>query len=178
MPVAWRDIDAIGETVWPWLATRAEQPLGDLIALIEPATQAIGLWRPSGKDWKPAWEVSLARAIDESLRHTPNQLEPEEVASLLTQVAQILPADKAVPLQAALLHHAAPIRALESLAKLRSALPSTTAIPEELLSIELRQVWLEHALERKELKLYGPHAIQQPMQDIQKAVREVYLSIG
>ena len=178
MPVAWLDIDAIGETVWPWLATRAEQPLGDLIALIEPATQAIGLWRPGGKDWKPAWEVSLARAIDESLRHTPNQLEPEEVASLLTQVAQMLPADKAVPLQAALLHHAAPIRALESLAKLRSALPSTTAIPEELLSIELRQVWLEHALERKELKLYGPHAIQQPMQDIQKAVQDVYLSIG
>lgn len=178
MPVAWRDIDAIGETVWPWLATRAEQPLGDLIALIEPATQAIGLWRPSGKDWKPAWEVSLARAIDESLRHTPNQLEPEEVASLLTQVAQMLPADKAVPLQAALLHHAAPIRAVESLAKLRSALPSTTEIPEELLSIELRQVWLEHALERKELKLYGPHAIQQPMQDIQKAVQDVYRSIG
>lgn len=178
MPVAWRDIDAIGETVWPWLATRAEQPLGDLIALIEPATQAIGLWRPGGKDWKPAWEVSLARAIDESLRHTPNQLEPEEVASLLTQVVQMLPADKAVPLQAALLHHAAPIRAVESLAKLRSALPSTTAIPEELLSIELRQVWLEHILERKELNLYGPHAIQQPMQDIQKAVQDVYRSIG
>lgn len=178
MPMAWLDADAIDEIIWPWLAIRAEQPLGDLIALIEPATQAIGLWRPSGKDWKPAWEVSLARAIDESLRHTPNQLEPEEVASLLTQVAQMLPADKAVPLQAALLHHAAPIRALESLAKLRSALPSTTAIPEELLSIELRQVWLEHALERKELKLYGPHAIQQPMQDIQKAVQDVYLSIG
>ncbi|MGR7949259.1 PIN domain-containing protein [Alcaligenes sp. RM2] len=178
MPVAWRDVDALGETVWPWLATRAKQPLGDLIALVEPATQAIGLWRPGGKDWKPAWEVSLARAIDESLRHTPNQLEPEEVASLLTQVAQMLPADKAVPLQAALLHHAAPIRALESLAKLRSALPSTTEIPEELLSIALRQVWLEHALERKELKLYGPHAIQQPMQDIQKAVQDVYRSIG
>lgn len=178
MPVAWRDIDAIGETVWPWLATRAEQPLGDLIALIEPATQAIGLWRPGGKDWKPAWEVSLARAIDESLRHTPTQLEPEEVASLLTQVAQMLPADKAVPLQAALLHHAAPIRALESLAKLRSALPSTTAIPEELLSVELRQMWLENALERKELKLYGPHAIQQPMQVIEKAVQDIYRSIG
>lgn len=178
MPVAWRDIDAIGETVWPWLSRRAEQPLGDLIALIEPAIQAIGLWRPGGKDWKPAWEVSLARAIDESLRHTPNQLEPEEIASLLTQVAQMLPADKAAPLQAALLLHAAPIRALESLAKLRAALPSTTAIPEELLSIELRRVWLEHALERKELKLYGPHAIQQPMQDIQKAVQDVYRSIG
>ena len=178
MPLAWRDVDAIGETVWPWLATRAKRPLDDLMALVEPATKAIGLWRPGRKDWKPAWEGSLAKAIDESLRHTPNQLEPEEVASLLTQVAQMLPADKAVPLQAALLHHAAPIRALESLAKLRSALPSTTAIPEELLSIELRQVWLEHALERKELKLYGPHAIQQPMQDIQKAVQDVYLSIG
>ena len=178
MPVAWRDINAIGETVWPWLGRRAEQPLDDLLALIEPATQAIGLWRPGGKDWKPAWEVSLARAIDESLRYTPNQLEPEEVASLLTQVAQMLPADKAAPLQAALLHHAAPIRALESLAKLRSALPSTTAIPEELLSIELRQVWVEHALERKELKLHGPHAIQQPVQDIQKAVQDVYRSIG
>ncbi|EME0887141.1 nucleotide-binding protein, partial [Pseudomonas aeruginosa] len=126
MPVAWLDVDALSETVWPWLATRAEQPLNDLMALVEPATQAIGLWRPGRKDWKPAWEGSLAKAIDESLRHTPNQLEPEEVVSLLTQVAQMLSADKAVPLQAALLRHAAPIRVLESLAKLRSALPSTT----------------------------------------------------
>lgn len=178
MSVAWRDVDALGETVWPWLATRAEQPLDDLMALVEPATQAIGLWRPGRKDWRSSWEGSLEKAIHESLRHTPNQLEPEKVVSLLTQVAQMLSADKAVPLQAVLLRHAAPIRALESLAKLRSALPSTTAIPEELLSVELRQVWLEHALERKELKLYGPHAIQQPMQDIQKAVQDVYRSIG
>ena len=178
MSVAWRDVDALGETVWPWLATRAEQPLDDLMALVEPATQAIGLWRPGKKDWRSAWEGSLAKAIHESLRHTPNQLEPEEVVSLLTQVAQMLSADKAVPLQAALLRHAAPIRALESLAKLRSALPSTTEIPEELLSFELRQVWLENALERKELKLYGPHAIQQAVQDIEKAVQEVYRSIG
>ncbi len=178
MSVAWRDADALGETVWPWLATRGEQPLGDLMALVEPATQAIGLWRPGRKDWRTAWEGSLAKAIDESLRHTPNQLEPEEVVSLLTQLAQMLSADKAVPLQAALLHHAAPIRALEPLAKLRSALPSTTEIPEELLSFELRQVWLENALERKELKLYGPHTIQQPVQDIEKAVQEVYRSIG
>ncbi|MCA6941183.1 PIN domain-containing protein [Pectobacterium polaris] len=178
MPVAWRDVDELGETVWPWLATRAEQPLDDLMALVEPATQAIGLWRSGRKDWESAWEGSLAKAIDESLRHTPNQLEPEEVVSLLTQVAQMLSADKAVPLQAALLHHVAPIRALESLAKLRSTLPSTTEIPEELISVELRQVWLEHALERKELKLYGPHAIQQPMQDIEKAVQDVYQSIG
>lgn len=178
MPVAWRDVDALGETVWPWLATRAEQPLDDLMMLVEPATQAIDLWRPDRKDWKSAWEKSLAKAIDESLRHTPNQFEPEEVVSLLIQIAQMLSADKAVPLQAALLRHAAPIRALESLAKLRSALPSTTEIPEELLSVELRQVWLEHALERKELKLYGPHAIQQPVQDIEKAVQDVYRSIG
>ncbi len=178
MPVAWRDVDALGETVWPWLAARAERPLDDLMALVEPATQAIGLWRSGRKDWRSAWEESLAKAIDESLRHTPNQLEPEEVVSLLTQVAQMLSADKAVPLQVALLRHAAPIRALESLAKLRSALPSTTEISEELISVELRQVWLEHALERKELKLYGPHAIQQPVQDIEKAVQDVYRSIG
>ena len=178
MPVAWRHVDALGETMWPWLATRAELPLGDLMALVEPATQAIGLWRPDKKDWKSTWEGLLAKAIDESLRHTPNQLEPEEVVSLLIQIAQMLSADKAVPLQAALLRHAAPIRALESLAKLRSALSSTTEIPEELISVELRQVWLEHALERKELKLYGPHAIQQPVQDIEKAVQDVYRSIG
>jgi len=178
MSVAWRDVDALGETVWPWLATRAEQPLDDLMALVEPATQAIGLWRPGRKDWRSSWEGSLEKAIHESLRHTPNQLEPEKVVSLLTQVAQMLSADKAVPLQAVLLRHAAPIRALESLAKLRSALPSTTAIPEELLSVELRQMWLENALERKELKLYGPHAIQQPMQVIEKAVQDIYRSIG
>lgn len=178
MSVAWRDVDALGETVWPWLATRAEQPLDDLMALVEPATQAIGLWRPGRKDWRSSWEGSLEKAIHESLRHTPNQLEPEKVVSLLTQVAQMLSADKAVPLQAVLLRHAAPIRALESLAKLRSALPSTTVIPEELLSVELRQMWLENALERKELKLYGPHAIQQPMQVIEKAVQDIYRSIG
>jgi rRNA-processing protein FCF1 len=67
---------------------------------------------------------------------------------------------------------------LESLAKLRSALPSTTEIPEELLAVELRQTWLEQALERKELKLYGPHAIQQPVQNIEKAVQDVYRNIG
>lgn len=178
MSVAWRDVDAFGEKVWQWLATRAEQPLDDLMALIEPAIQAIGLWRPDRKDWKSAWEESLSKAIDESLRHTPNQLGPEDVVSLLVQIAQALSADKAASLQAALLRHAAPICALDSLAKLRSALPSSTEIPEELLSSELRQVWLEHALQRKELKLYGPHAIQQPMQVIEKAVQDIYRSIG
>ncbi|MGK8781880.1 PIN domain-containing protein [Pseudomonas aeruginosa] len=178
MPVAWRDVDAIGETVWPWLAARAERPLDDLVALIEPATQAIGLWRPDRKDWKSAWEEVLSKAMDESLRHTPNQLDPDDVVSLLIQIAQVLSADKAALLQAALLPHAAPILALDSLAKLRSALPSSTEIPEELLSSELRQVWLEHALQRKDLKLYGPHAVQQPMQVIERAVQDIYRSIG
>jgi rRNA-processing protein FCF1 len=89
-----------------------------------------------------------------------------------------LSADKAASLQAALLRHASPICALDSLAKLRSALPSSTEIPEELLSSELRQLWLKDALQRKELKLYGPHAIQQPMQVIEKAVQNIYRSIG
>lgn len=178
MPVTWRDGNAIGEIVWPWLVTRAEQPLDKLIVLAESAMQAINLWRPGKKDWSSAWEGSLAKAIDASLRHTPNQLEPEKVVSLLTQVAQMLPADKAVPLQVALLRHAAPIRALESLAKLRSALPPATEIPEELLSHKLLQVWLENALERKELNLCGPHAMQQPVQDIEKAIQDIYRSIG
>ena len=178
MPVAWRDANALGETVWPWLARRVERPLDDLMTLVEPAAQAIGLWRSGRKDWRAAWEVALAKALYVSLRHTPNQLEPKEVVSLLTRVAQILSTGKAVPLQAVLLRHAAPIRTLESLAKLRSALPTTTEIPEELLSSELRQFWLENALARKELKLYGPHAIQQPVQDIEKAVKDVYRFIG
>ena len=178
MPVAWRDVDTLGETVWPWLAMRAERPLGDLMALVEPATQAIGLWRSGRQDWSSAWERALAKAIDESLRHTPNQLEPEKVISLLTRVAQMLSADRALPLQVALLRHTAPIRTLELLAKLRYALPSTTEIPEELLSVELRKVWLESALKRPELKFYGPHTIQQPVQDIEKAVQDVYRCIG
>ena len=178
MPLVWMDADALGKKVWQWLATRAEQPLDDLMAVIEPATQAIGLWRPDRKDWKSAWEESLSKAIDESLRHTPNQLDSEAIVSLLIQIAQVLSADKAASLQAALLRHSAPIFALDSLAKLRSALPSSTEIPEELLSSVLRQVWLEHALQRKELKLYGPHAIQQPMQVIEKAVQDIYRSIG
>lgn len=178
IPLAWRDTNAFGEKVWQWLVTRAEQPLNDLMALVEPTTQAIGLWLPDRKYWKSAWEESLSKAIDESLRHTPKQLDPENVVSLLIQIAQVLSADKAASLQAALLRHAAPILALNSLAKLRSALPSSTEIPEELLSSELRQVWLEHAVQRKELKLYGPHAIQQPMQVIEKAVQDIYRSIG
>lgn len=178
MSLAWRDANDFREKLWQWLVTRAEQPLGDLMALVKPATQAIKLWRPDREDWKSVWEESLSRAIDKSLKHTPTQLEPEEVASLLTQMAQVLSADKAVQPQAVLLRHAAPIRTLESLAKLRSALPSSSEIPEELLSSELRQVWLEHALQRRDLKLYGPHAIQQPMEDIEKAVQGVYRSIG
>ena len=175
MPVAWRDV---GETVWPWLAMRAEQPLVGLMALAESAIQALAMWRPDRKNWKSAWEVCLAKAIDESLRHTPNQLEPEEIVSLLIQLAQLLSADKAVPLQAAILRHSTPVCTLESLAMLRSALPSTSEIPEELLSVELRQVWLTQALERKELKLYGPHAIQPLLQNIEIAVQDVYRSIG
>lgn len=178
MPVAWRSSDELGEIVWPWLAMRAERPLDDLMALVEPATQAIGLWWPDRKDWKSAWEECLAKLIDESLSHTPNQLEPEEVVSLLAQIYQKLSSDKAAPLQGALLRHAAPIRTMESMAKFRSALPTTTEIPEELLSSELRQVWLENALQRKELKLYGPHGIQQPMQVIEKAIQDIYRSIG
>ncbi|MGI2166498.1 PIN domain-containing protein [Shewanella oncorhynchi] len=178
MSAAWRDVDALGETVWQWLVTRAEQPLDDLMALVEPTTKAIGLWRPDRKDWRSAWEESLSKAIEVSLRHTHYQLDPEDVVSLLIQITQVLSVDKAASLQAALLRHAAPIRALDSLAKLRSALLSSIEIPEELLSSELRQVWLKHALQRKELKLYGPHAIQQPMQVIEKAVQDIYRTIG
>lgn len=178
MPVAWRSSDELGETVWPWLAMRAERPLDELMALVEPAKQAIGWWRSGRKDWKAAWEESLSKAIEMSLKHTHYQLDPEDVVPLLIQIAQVLSADKAAALQAALLRHTASIFTLDSLAKLRSALPSFTEIPEELLSIELRQVWLEHVLQRKELKLYGPHAIQQPMQFIEKAVQDIYRSIG
>lgn len=178
MPVAWRSSDELGETVWPWLAMRAERPLDELMALVEPAKQAIGWWRSGRKDWKAAWEESLSKAIEMSLKHTHYQLDPEDVVPLLIQIDQVLSADKAAALQAALLRHTASIFTLDSLAKLRSALPSFTEIPEELLSIELRQVWLEHVLQRKELKLYGPHAIQQPMQFIEKAVQDIYRSIG
>ncbi|EPU1006765.1 PIN domain-containing protein [Vibrio cholerae] len=178
MPVAWRSSDELGETVWPWLAMRAERPLDELMALVEPAKQAIGLWRSGRKDWKAAWEESLSKAIEMSLKNTRYQLDPEDVVPLLIQIAQVLSADKAAALQAALLRHTASIFTLDSLAKLRSTLPSFTEIPEELLSIELREVWLEHVLQRKELKLYGPHAIQQPMQFIEKAVQDIYRSIG
>ena len=178
MPVAWRSSDELGETVWPWLAMRAERPLDELMALVEPAKQAIGLWRSGREDWKAAWEESLSKAIEMSLKNTRYQLDPEDVVTLLIQIAQVLSADKAAPLQAALLRHTASIFTLDSLAKLRSVLPSFTEIPEELLSIELRQVWLEHILQRKELKLYGPHSIQQRMQFIEKAVQDIYRSIG
>ena len=178
MPVAWRDVGAISETVWPWLATRTKQSLDDLLVLAENARQAIGLWRPDREDWKSAWEVSLAKAVDESLRHMPNQLALEKIVSLLSQMTGMLSADKAVPRQSTLLRHAAPVRVMEQLARLRTALPSATEIPEELLAVELRQTWLKQALERKELKLYGPHGIQQPVQNIEKAVQDVYRNIG
>ena len=178
MPLAWMDADAFGEKVRQWFAARIEQPLDNLIALIEPAAQAIGLWRSGREDWKPAWEESLSKAIDESLIHTSKQLDPERIAPLLNQIGQILPADKAASLQTKLLHHASPIFDLGSLEKLRSVLLSSTEIPKELLSEKLQQVWLEHALQRKELKLYGSHALQQAMQVIEEAVHDVYRSIG
>lgn len=178
MPVAWRKADAFGEILWPWLAVRTGQPLPYLMETIELATQAIELWSPNRKSWAHIWDLLLVKAISESLKYTPKQLELEKVGSLLTQMAQILSVDKAVPLQTALLRHAASIHSVESLAKLRSALPLSTEIPEELLSSKLRQVWLEHALQRKELKLYGPHAIQQPVQVIEKSVQDIYRSIG
>lgn len=178
MPVAWRDVDTIGETVSPWLATRAEQPLDGLMALAESAVQAIYLWRPDRTDWRSAWEELLAKAIDKSLRHTPNQLGPEEVVSLLIQINRRFSANKAVPLQQALLRHSAGICDLESLAKLRSVLPSTTEIPYELLAVKLRQEWLEQVLERRDIRFYGPHALQQPLQNIQKAVQNIYRDIG
>lgn len=178
LPLAWQDADTISETFWLWLAKRTEQSLDELMELAENAKKAINLWRPDRKDWKSAWEASLAKAIDESFRHTPNQLEPGEVVSLLIKIAQMLSADKAVPLQNMLLRHTAPVRTIEQLAGLRAALPSTVEIPEELVTVELCQIWLENALERKELKLYGPHAMQQPLQNIEKAVQDVYRNIG
>jgi rRNA-processing protein FCF1 len=178
LPLAWRDLSAISETLWMWLAPRTAQSLEALLAVAEDARQAIVLWLPDRKDWKSAWEVALAKAIDESLRQSPHKLEPEEVVSLLIQIAQMLSADKAVPLQAELLRHSVPVSMIEQLKQLRAALPSTADIPEELLAAELRQTWLAQALARKELKLYGPHAIQQPLQNIEKAVQAIYRDIG
>ncbi|MFP9131827.1 PIN domain-containing protein [Shewanella algae] len=176
--LCWRSHDKLKETLWPWFATRAKQPLDALIALVEPAAKAVGLWRPASKDWKAAWNGVLVKAVEESLSYTPNQLEPDEIVLLLNQIAQLLPADNAVPLQVSLLSHAAPICTLESLAKLRMALPSTTEIPKELIANELLNTWLQDALQRKELKLYGPHSIQEPMLSIEEAVKNVYRSIG
>lgn len=178
MPLAWMDVDVFSEKILQWFSARIDQPIYNLMTLIEHAEQAIRLWRPNREDWKPVWEESLSKSIDESLRHTPNQLDHECIAPLLNQIGNLLPVDKAVSLQTKLLHHATPIFDLESLAKLRSVLLSSTEIPKELLSGKLQQVWLEHALQRKELKLYGPHALQQTMQVIEKAIHDVYRSIG
>jgi hypothetical protein len=101
MPVAWRDVDTIGETVSPWLATRAEQPLDGLMALVEALYKQF-ICGADRTDWRSAWEELLAKAIDKSLRHTPNQLGPEEVVSLLIQINRRFSANKAVPLQQAL----------------------------------------------------------------------------
>jgi rRNA-processing protein FCF1 len=90
----------------------------------------------------------------------------------------MLSADKVALRLSALLRHAAPVRVMEQLAKLRMALPPAIEIPEELLAVELRQTWLAQALDRKDLKLYGPHAMQLPLQKIQKAVQDVYRDIG
>lgn len=178
MPVAWRSVDEFGETLFSWLAIRAKQPLGDLMTIVEPVKQAMGLWRSGKGDWKSVWEASMAKAIEESLKHTPNQLEAEEVSVLLTSIASVLSSAKVAPLHAALLRHVVPVRSQGSFAKLRSSLLAGTEIPEELISIELRRVWLEQVLSRQELNLYGPHGLEQPMQKIQSAVKNVYRSIG
>jgi rRNA-processing protein FCF1 len=179
MPVAWRDVGMISESIWPWLATRTEQPLGDLLILADKARRAIALWRLDKDDWKSDWEVSLTKAVGESLEHTPKQLRLGEIVPLLNQIALMLSGSNAVSMQEKLLrHNSALIRAVERLKELRASLNPETEIPAELLSDELRQIWLEQALEGKELKLYGPHGIQQSMQNIEKAVNDVYRNIG
>ena len=178
LPLAWREVSAVSETLWTWLASRTAQSLEDLLAVAEDARQAIVLWLPDRKDWKSVWEVTLAKAIDESLRQSPNKLALEKTVSLLIQIKELLPQDKAEPRQSALLRHAEPVSMIEQLKQLRAALPSTAEIPEVLLATELRQTWLAQALARQELKLYGPHAMQQPLQNIEKAVQAIYRDIG
>jgi rRNA-processing protein FCF1 len=178
LPLAWRDMSAISETLWKWFSPRASQSLQALLAVAEDTQQAIVLWLPDRKDWKSAWELTLGKAIDESLRQSPNKLALEKTVSLLSQIKELLPQDKAEPRQSALLSHAAPVHMIEQLKQLRVALPSTVEIPEELLATELRQTWLAQALARQEFKLYGPHAMQQPLQTIEKAVQAIYRDIG
>ncbi|VVP31171.1 hypothetical protein PS865_04369 [Pseudomonas fluorescens] len=177
-PLAWRDASAISETLCAWLASRTALALEDLLAVAEEARRAISLWLPGRKDWTSGWDEALARAVDESLRHSTNKLELEKTVSLLNQIKKMLPQDKAEPRQNALLRHAAPVRKMEELKQLRTALPSTAKIPEELLAAELRQAWLGQALAREEMKLYGPHAMQHPLQNIEKAVQAIYRDIG
>ena len=178
LAVAWRGGSEIDEIVWPWLAARTARPLGAFLALAEDARQAVKLWRPDPAEWKSAWDALLARAANESLSHTPSQLAPEEIVPLLNQTANALPANLAAPLQLALLPHAAPVLESAQLATLRAALPPAVSIPEALLGLPLRQAWLEQALARAELILHGPHALQEPLQSIGKAVQDVYRDIG
>lgn len=179
MPLAWKDTDAtIREIIWPWLAVRAEQSLEKLLALIKKVRQAVNIWSPYKEHWKAVLEGSLAIAVDVSLKNTPKNLELEKIISFMSQIAEMLPVDKALPRQSALLSHSVPIRLIEHLTILRKALPIQIEIPEALLDIELRQTWLDQVLKRKELKLHGPHALQLSLQKIAKAVQDVYRDIG
>ncbi|MCV4285121.1 PIN domain-containing protein [Pseudomonas capsici] len=178
LPVAWLDVSAIGEILWAWLASRTTLSLEDLFAVAEEARQAVALWRPDRKDWTPVWEVALAKAVDGSLTRSTNKLALDKTIALLNQMKEMLPQDKAEPRQIALLRHAAPVRLIEELKQLRTALPSAARVPEELLAAELRQAWLGQTLAREELKLYGPHVLQHPLQNIEKAVQAIYRDIG
>lgn len=178
LPLAWREGGAFTETFWAWLASRTALALEDLLAVAEEGRLAISLWLPGRKDWMSAWGEALARAVDESLRHSTNKHELETTVFLLNQMKRMLPQDKVESRQNALLRHAAPVKKMEELKQLRAALSSNAKIPEELLASELRQVWLGQALAREEMKLYGPHAMQHPLQNIEKAVQAIYRDIG
>ena len=177
-PVAWRDASAISDSFRVWFASRAALALEDLLAVAEEAKQAIALWLPGRKDWTPAWDEALVRAVDEVLRHSTNKLELEKSVSLLNQIKRMLPQDKAESRQNALLRHTAPVGKIEALKRLRIALLPNAKIPEALIASELRRAWLEQALAREEMKLYGPHAMQDPLQNIEKAVQAIYRDIG
>ena len=178
LPLAWKDGEGFYEALLIWLASRTVKSLEDLLAVAEDARQAIALWLPDSRGWKSVWEAVLVKVLDDWLRQSSAEHTLEKTISLFNQIKELLSREKVEYLQKYLLRNLMPLCMVDDLKQLREALPSNSEIPQELLTIELRQTWLAQALLRKEFKLYGPHALQQPLQNIEKAVQAIYRDIG
>lgn len=178
LPLAWKGPEEVMEYLWVWLSSRLDQPLESLIDSAEKARQAVHLWLPHDDPWAQAWESALENALLESLKLSAEPLTLSNLIGLITQIEEVLSHDKVRTLQKALLNNAVPLTKIEDLKQLRGALLPDVKVPKTLLTDEVCQEWVQQALHLKELSIYGPHALEHSLKNIEKAIQAIYRDIG